>query len=246
MQQALYMIPVPISDGEIQNVLPPSNIVIVRQIRHFIVENIRTARRFLKKIDPSIEISELTFYELNGHTPENEINSFIDALRKGHPIGVMSEAGCPGVADPGAKVVSLAQREGFSVIPLVGPSSILLALMASGLNGQKFAFQGYLPVKDNDRDKAIRDLENQSRRQDMTQIFIETPYRNNKMMESLLKNLSADTLLCVAANITSAEGEKIVTKTVKRWRTEGFQLDKVPTIFLFYSLRAPSPVSIRI
>ena len=235
IESALYMIPVPISDAPIHNVIPPENIRIVKELKHFIVENVRTARRFLKKMDPSIDISEITFYELNVNTPENEISSCLVPLRDGTPVGVMSEAGCPGVADPGALVVRIAQEENMKVIPLVGPSSILLSLMASGLNGQCFAFRGYLPVDASQRDKAIRDLESQSQRNDMTQIFIETPYRNQKMMESLVKNLKGDTLLCVASDITGVNTEKIVTKTVKRWKAEGFSLEKTPTIFLFYS-----------
>ena len=236
LQSALYMIPVPISEGKITDVLPNGNLEIIRNIHHFIVENVRTARRFLKKIDPSIDISGITFHELNGHTPFNEISGYLEALRKGSPMGVMSEAGCPGVADPGALMVRIAQDENLKVIPLVGPSSILLALMASGLNGQKFAFHGYLPVKDPDRDKTIRDLESQSKRHDITQIFIETPYRNEKMMESLLKNLSGETLLCVAADVTSPTAEKIITRSVKKWKSGKYTLEKVPTIFLFYGL----------
>lgn len=235
LQKALYMIPVGISDVDLGACLPPENAKIVKEIRYFIVENVRTARRFLKRMDPEINISELTFYELNGHTPENEITGYINALRKGEPVGVMSEAGCPGVADPGSQVVRIAQREGFKVVPLVGPSSIILALMASGLNGQNFSFHGYLPVKDGERDKAIKDLENISRRHDTTQIFIETPYRNVRMMECLLKNLSDNTLLCVGINITNPIGEKIVTKTVKEWKSQKTELEKVPTIFLFHS-----------
>lgn len=230
------MIPVAISDGDYNYVFPRENSLIVKGIGHFIVENVRSARRFLKKLDSSIDISDITFYELNGHTPENEISSFLNPLRGGYPMGVMSEAGCPGVADPGASVVRIAQREGLKVIPLVGPSSILLALMASGLNGQRFVFQGYLPVKDHERDKVIRDLESQSRRWDMTQIFIETPYRNTKMMESLVKNLSGDTLLCIATDITNPNGESILTKSVNKWKSEGYDIPKSPTIFLFYSL----------
>ena len=229
------MIPVPIGESPLENVIPEGNKLIIKGLRHFIVENIRTARRFLKKIDSNIDISELCFYELNGHTPEDEISSYLNPLRNGVSVGVMSEAGCPGVADPGAKVVEIAQQEGLRVIPLVGPSSILLALMASGLNGQNFSFRGYLPVKEGERDKAIRDLENISRRQDMTQIFIETPYRNEKMMESLLKNLNGDTKLCVAANITDINEEKIITRSVKQWKEKRKPLEKVPTIFLFYS-----------
>lgn len=237
IQKALYMIPVPISGGDLEDVVPEGNKTIIKGIKHYIVENIRTARRFLKKVDPGIDISLITFYELNTHTREDEIWSYLNPLRKGEPVGVMSEAGCPGVADPGAMVVRIAQQEDLRVVPLVGPSSIILSLMASGLNGQKFAFHGYLPLKDNDRDKAIRNLEAQSRQQDITQIFIETPYRNGKMMESLLKNLRNDTLLCVAVDITNHEaeiGESIKTKSVSQWKKEGYLVVKLPTIFLFY------------
>lgn len=238
LQKALYMIPVAISDASLHNVLPAGNKDIITGLKYFIVENVRSARRFLKKVDPGIDISELTFYELNGHTPSVEISSYLEPLRKGEAIGLMSEAGCPGVADPGADVVRIAQKEGLKVVPLVGPSSILLALMASGLNGQRFSFQGYLPVNAKDREKTIKDLENQSQRHDITQIFIETPYRNRQMMESLLNNLKGDTLLCVAADVTSPNNESIVTKTVKTWKDRIPELEKVPTIFLFYS---PNP-----
>lgn len=234
LKKALYMIPVPISDGDISLFLPAATIDIIKSLRYFIVENVRTARRFLKKTDPGFDISSLTFYELNEHTPINEVSSFLNPLRDGFAMGVMSEAGCPGVADPGATVVRIAQSEGLKVVPLVGPSSILLSLMASGLNGQRFSFQGYLPVEQKERERFIRELELQSKKQDRTQIFIETPYRNEKMMESLVKNLNGDTLLCVASDITSPTEEKIVTKTVRQWRKDGFKPEKVPTIFLFY------------
>lgn len=234
LHKALYMIPVPIGEGDLNLTLPAANREVIKNIRHFIVENVRTARRFLKKLDPATDISSLVFYELNGHTPENEISGYLQPLREGEAIGVMSEAGCPGVADPGASVVRIAQQEGFRVIPLVGPSSILLSLMASGLNGQKFSFQGYLPVDEKQRAATIKKLESESRRFDMTQIFIETPYRNMKMMESLLNNLNGDTLLCVASDITSVTNEKIVTKEVRKWKNEKVIPEKVPTIFLFY------------
>ena len=229
------MVPVPISDGPVNDVLPDGIIPLIKSLKHFVVENIRTARRFLKKLDSSINISEITFYELNGHTPQHEIWGYLSPLRNGEAMGLMSEAGCPGVADPGAEVVRIAQQEGMSVVPLVGPSSIMLSLMASGLNGQRFAFQGYLPVKDAERDKKIRTLESESRKNDMTQIFIETPYRNTKMMEGLLANLHGETLLCVAADISNPGGERIETKPVKKWKSEKWVLEKVPTIFLFYS-----------
>lgn len=244
LQTALYMVPVPISEGAFKEVMPEANAEIVSRIKHFIVENTRTARRFLKKLNPAIDISSLTFNELNGHTPENEISGYLNPLREGQPIAVLSEAGCPGVADPGAAVVEIAQREGLKVVPLVGPSSILLALMASGMNGQKFCFNGYLPVDDKERARAIRDLEAISRRNDMTQIFIETPYRNARMMETLLSNLSDETLLCVAEDITSPSDESIRTKRVKRWRSEEYHIKKVPAIFLFYCSN-PKNVKIR-
>lgn len=234
LENAIYMIPVPISDEAWQRSLPVWNVDVIKSIKHFIVENVRTSRRFLKRVDHAIDISSLTFNELNQHTEENEISSYLSPLRNGEAIGIMSEAGCPGVADPGAKVVRIAQEEGYKVIPLVGPSSILLSLMASGLNGQKFSFHGYLPVENSERGKAIKNLENQSRRDDMTQIFIETPYRNQKMMDSLLQNLANDTLLCVAADVTSPQ-EKILTRSVKEWKNIKMELEKVPTIFLFYS-----------
>lgn len=235
IKTALYLIPVPISDRNLDYSLPGANKTIISGIRHFIVENRRTARRFLKRLDPATDISSLTFYELNRHTSENEISGYLDALRKGEPTGVMSEAGCPGVADPGADVVRIAQEEGLKVIPLVGPSSILLALMASGLNGQNFSFRGYLPVKDSERDKMIKNLEQQSRREDSTQIFIETPYRNEKMMEALLKNLSGDTMLCVALNVTDENSESIVTLSVREWKNRREVLPKVPALFLFHN-----------
>lgn len=235
IEKAAYMVPVPIADGPADRVIPRWNLEIIKGIKNYVVENIRTARRMLKRMVPEIEIDGLTFYELNGHTPENEIRGYLEPLRKGEPLGIMSEAGCPGVADPGARIVELAQEEGFKVVPLVGPSSILLSLMASGLNGQKFTFQGYLPVKDDERLKAIRGLEQESGRTGVTQIFIETPYRNEKMLESLLKNLHNDTKLCVASDITAFEKEFIETHTVGEWKKKSFKLEKVPTIFLFNS-----------
>lgn len=226
------MIPVGISDAPLNDVLPSGNADIVTGIRHFIVENVRTARRFLKRLDPSIDIGLITFYELNRHTDSTEVAGFLGPLRKGEPVGVMSEAGCPGVADPGALAVFAAQKEGFKVIPLIGPSSIILSLMASGLNGQNFAFHGYLPVDDKEREKRIRDLEQISMKFGVTQIFIETPYRNARMTHSLIQTLKPETYLCIARDITSAE-ESIKTKPVREWRALKPELDKVPTIFLF-------------
>ena len=198
------------------------------------MENVRTARRFLKKCDKAINIDELTFYELNNHTDLSEVESYLAALAEGQPIGVMSEAGCPAVADPGALPVAIAQRKGYKVVPLVGPSSILMAQMASGFNGQGFAFNGYLPIETSARNQKIKELENDAYRKDMTQIFIETPYRNNRLIETLCKTLRPDTLLCVASAITDSDHESIVTLKVKQWAKRKYNYDKIPTIFLIY------------
>ena len=235
VQSALYLLPVGISDARPEKVLPPENLEILNELRFFIVENVRTARRFIKRCNPAADISSMIFYELNRHTDEKEISTFLQPLREGLPMGVMSEAGCPGVADPGALPVRIAQSEGFRVIPLVGPSSILLALMASGLNGQNFSFHGYLPVENAERERKIKELESQSSRSSTTQIFIETPYRNEKMFGSLLKTLKEDTLLCVATAVTDPENERIVSKTITEWKRSNIQLEKLPTVFLFLS-----------
>lgn len=234
LDAALYLIPVGMSDSPIDHYLPAHNIEITRQIKHFIVENVRTARRFLKKCDKAINIDELTFYELNNHTDLSEVESYLAALAEGQPIGVMSEAGCPAVADPGALPVAIAQRKGYKVVPLVGPSSILMAQMASGFNGQGFAFNGYLPIETSARNQKIKELENDAYRKDMTQIFIETPYRNNRLIETLCKTLRPDTLLCVASAITDSDHESIVTLKVKQWAKRKYNYDKTPTIFLIY------------
>lgn len=218
LHNALYLFPVAISDAPLADILPQGNITLMREIKYYIVENVRTARRFLKRCDPSINIGEITFFELNRHTDENEISGFLAPLREGNPIGVMSEAGCPGVADPGAAVVAIARNEGLDVVPLIGPSSILLALMASGFNGQRFCFQGYLPIEDKIRDKKIRELEEISRKADMTQIFIETPYRNQRLMDSLIKILHPSTRLCIAASLTDPEDERVVVAEVADWK----------------------------
>ena len=230
---ALYLIPVPLSDGAVENVLPASNLALVSEIKHFIVENVRSARRFLKKCDRSINIDELTFYELNRHTDPNVIADYLQPLERGEAMGVISEAGCPAIADPGADVVAIAQRKGLKVCPLVGPSSILMGLMGSGFNGQSFAFVGYLPIDQGERARKFKEMERLIRNDNQTQIFIETPYRNNKLMAEMCKQLPGNLALCVATDITG-EGEKIVTKTVREWAHTKYDFDKVPTIFLLY------------
>lgn len=233
IESALYLIPVPLSDGAVENVLPASNLALVGEIKHFVVENVRSARRFLKKCDRSVNIDELTFYELNRHTDPNAIADYLQPLERGEAMGVISEAGCPAIADPGADVVAIAQRKGLKVRPLVGPSSILMGLMGSGFNGQSFAFLGYLPIDQGERARKFKEMERLIRNDNQTQIFIETPYRNNKLMAEMCKQLPGNLALCVATDITGA-GEKIVTKTVREWAHTKYDFDKVPTIFLLY------------
>ena len=210
MQASLFLIPVTLGDTELRRVLPEFNRDVILGIRHFIVENVRTARRFLKKVEPSIVIDDLTFYELNKHTSPAQVAGYLQPLAAGESVGVISEAGCPAVADPGADVVALAQRKGYPVVPLVGPSSILLSVMASGFNGQSFAFHGY-----------------------QTQLFIETPYRNRKLAEELIKLCRPSTKLCIASNLTCAD-EFVRTRPVKEWAGKLPDMDKKPTIFLIY------------
>ena len=204
-------------------------------MRYLIVENIRTARRFLKRCDPGFDIGGITFFELNRHTDLKDVSGYLEPLRRGEAVGVMSEAGCPAIADPGSLPVSIAQEEGLKVIPLVGPSSILMSLMASGFNGQGFSFNGYLPIEQKDRERKLKDLEALSRKNDMTQIFIETPYRNNRMLAALVSVLRDDTLVCVACDITDPDKESVVTLPVKKWRHAKYDYDKRPAIFLLYS-----------
>lgn len=231
MIPALYLIPMTLGDSECARVFPPFNRDIILGIRHFIVEEVRTARRFLKLVDKSIDINALTFYEMGKHADSRMFASYLAPLRGGEPMGVISEAGCPAVADPGAVFVALAQDEGLRVVPLVGPSSVLLALMASGLNGQSFAFNGYLPVDGDAKARALKHLEARAVREGQTQLFIEAPYRNNSLVRLMLQTLGASTRLCIAAGIT-CEGESIRTLTVARWRKAVIpDLNRTPTIF---------------
>ena len=233
MEVALYLLPVTLGETPIEKVLPAYNKEIILGIKHFIVEDVRSARRFLKKVERSINIDELTFYPLNKHTSPEDVSGYLKPLTEGNPMGVISEAGCPAVADPGADVVAIAQRKNLKVVPLVGPSSIILSVMGSGFNGQSFAFHGYLPIEPNERIKRIKALEQRVYSENHTQLFIETPYRNLKMMEDILKNCRPQTKLCVAANIT-CEGEFIKTKTVKEWQGKLPDINKIPCIFLIY------------
>ncbi len=233
MIPALYLIPNLLGDTPVEQVLPPYNHEIIMGIRHFIVEDVRTARRFLKLVDRSIDIDQLTFYTLNKHTNPEEVASMLRPLEEGSSMGVISEAGCPAVADPGADVVAIAQRKGLQVIPLVGPSSIILAVMGSGFNGQSFAFNGYLPIEPEERIKVLKKLEQRAYTENQTQLFIETPYRNAKMMADILKACRPQTHLCIAAGLTTKD-EYIRTRTVKEWNGKLPQLEKTPCIFLIY------------
>ncbi len=234
MENALYLLPVTLGDTEIDNVLPSYNREIIRQIKFFIVENVRSARRFLKKVDRDINIDELTFYLMDKHTDAAKMASYLKPLEEGSAMGVISEAGCPAVADPGADVVAVAQRKNLRVIPMVGPSSIIMSVMGSGFNGQSFAFNGYLPIEPAERTKRIKQLETRAYTEDQTQLFIETPYRNHKMLEELLRTCKPSTRLCIASGITCAE-EYIHTHTIAEWKKiKLHDLSKIPTIFLIY------------
>jgi 16S rRNA (cytidine1402-2'-O)-methyltransferase len=229
----LYLIPTSLGECNFNRILPAQNTEIVSALRFFIVEDVRTARRFLKKMNPAIDIDSLTFFILNQHTSPEELSGFLKPMFDGNNMGVLSEAGCPAIADPGADVVAIAQKQNYAVVPLVGPSSILLSLMASGFNGQSFAFVGYLPIQPADRSKALKRLESRAYTENQSQIFIETPYRNMKMVEDILHSCQPATRLCIAADIT-LETEFIKTKTVKEWKGKLPDLNKRPCIFILY------------
>jgi 16S rRNA (cytidine1402-2'-O)-methyltransferase len=231
----LFLIPTTLGNSTLAAVIPQQVLQRVRTLDYFVAENPKTARAYLKQAGTSKPLQELHIATLNEHTPDETIADLAAPLRAGQDVGVMSEAGCPGIADPGAKLVRYAHQHAIRVVPLVGPSSILLALMASGLNGQSFVFHGYLPVTDAEREKALRELEQQSRRLKQTQIFIETPYRNQKLLHSILGTCASATLLCVAAEITLA-GEDIRTMTVAAWKKTPPQLDRRPALFLLLAI----------
>lgn len=229
MPTTVYLIPTVLSEGE-TNVLPAYLLDAVKQCPVFFVENERTARRFLKLLWKEMVIDDQEWYSMK--TVDNTImQAFRQKIKEGKNIGIISEAGCPGVADPGQQLVATAQEMNVPVRPLVGPSSILLALMASGMNGQQFQFNGYLPIEAGERVKTIRHLESESRQKNCTQIFIETPYRNNQLFETLTKSLLPQTRLCIAVDLT-APGESVKTKTIQEWKREKTDLHKRPAIFL--------------
>jgi 16S rRNA (cytidine1402-2'-O)-methyltransferase len=228
----LFLIPNVIAEHSQDQVLTFQVKKILPDIRHFLAEDVRTARRYLSSLKIYESLEALQFSVLDKNTKEEEIGEFFTPLFEGHNLGVISESGCPGVADPGALAVRFAHNHGVRVIPLVGPSSILLALMASGLNGQKFSFHGYLPIDAKEAGKAIKEMEKESGIKNQTQIFIETPYRNNALLQNLVKNLSSDTDLCVAFDLTG-DSEFVSTRKVKAWRLQTIELPKKPAVFLF-------------
>lgn len=230
---SLYLIPVTLGDTPVDSVLPAANADIVSRLKYFVVENVRSARRFLKKCNPGTDIDSLTFFELNTHTRKEEISGFLQPMDDGHDMGVISEAGCPAIADPGADVAAMAQRKGFRVVPLVGPSSILMALMASGFNGQSFAFHGYLPIEQPERIRKIKQLELRAYDENQSQIFIETPYRNQKLAEDILQHCRGVSQLCLAMNITCAD-EYIVARSVQAWKNKLPEMHKKPCVFILY------------
>ncbi|MGB0862003.1 MAG: SAM-dependent methyltransferase [Saprospiraceae bacterium] len=231
MAGKLYLIPSSLGDNTVHSI-PQHTVEVAHSLDIFIAERAKTARHFLKALQTPVAFNDMTFYELNKKTPPEDVAHFLKDAENGKNVGLLSEAGCPGVADPGAVIVQLAHQKGIEVIPLVGPSSILLALMASGMNGQSFAFVGYLGVKKGDRIRDLKRLEQLARKLNQTQIFIETPYRNMSLIEDMLTGLSPRTRLCIAANLTLPT-EYIKTKTIQEWKkTKLPELHKQPAIFL--------------
>ena len=218
MNGRIYLIPVTLGGDDFLRVIPEKVIGLTRQLRYFIVEDIRSARRFLRLIDKEFPINDSVFFELNEHTGESDITNYLEPIFNGSDIGVLSEAGLPGIADPGAGIIAMAHQKGITVTPLSGPSSILLALISSGLNGQNFSFNGYLPVKPAERSAKLRELEKKAG-EGYTQIFMETPYRNQKMLESLITTCNNNTLLCIAADITLPT-ESIRTMKISEWKRD--------------------------
>lgn len=234
MKGTFYLIPSALGELISSGDFPEINLKIIGTLHHFVVEDVRTARRFLKKIIPSIKIDDLTFQILNEHTKPEDVAPLLAPVLEGENMGILSEAGLPCVADPGALLVSYAHENGVKIVPLTGPSSIFLALMASGFNGQNFAFSGYLPVDKKERITKIRELEGSVYQHDQTQVFIETPYRNQQMMEALVETCRPQTRICLAVDLTMAD-EMILTRTVEQWkRMKWPEIQKKPAVFLLY------------
>jgi len=232
MKSALYLIPCTLGDNKsIDKVIPSYNKEIIKRLKIFFVEDLRTARRFLKSVEKTIDIDSLEFFEINEHTSPKEVDEFIIPLMNGEDAGIISEAGLPCVADPGQLVVELAHQLNIKVVPLVGPSSILLALMASGFNGQNFTFNGYLPIDKRQRAEKLKQLENRVFKENSTQIFMEAPYRNMQMLETITQNLKPKSMLCIAVDI-SLETEEIISLPVGDWKKRKTSFHKRPAIFI--------------
>lgn len=229
----LYLIPTTLGDNEPLEVLPLSVKKVIEELDHFIVENEKTARKFIKRITPRKSQPSLVILKLDKYADQLEVRTYLDVCETGVSVGLLSEAGVPAIADPGAEIVKLAHEKGIRVVPLVGPSSIILAMMASGFNGQHFTFNGYLPIDTSERKAAIKSLERLSKEKNQSQIFIETPYRNEKMFTDLKSTLTPGTKLCIACNIT-LEDEYIRTLEIKDWKNEHPDLHKKPTIFIIH------------
>lgn len=231
---SIYLIPNLLGETPTEAVLPNQVATVVRSLTHFIVENEKSARKFIKQIAPEKSQQELVLFVIDKHTSQADFSSFLKPCLSGFSMGIISEAGCPGIADPGAEIVRLAHKQQIKVIPLVGPSSILLAMMASGFNGQNFAFNGYLPIEKTERRKTLKALEKKAKENNQTQIFIETPYRNDKMFADLTETLQPNTMLCIACDI-SLETEQISTQTIAQWRKASISIQKRPAIFIIGS-----------
>ncbi|RIA10031.1 16S rRNA (cytidine1402-2'-O)-methyltransferase [Flavobacteriaceae bacterium MAR_2010_72] len=229
----LYLIPTRLGDNPPLEVLPLSIKRVIEQVDDYIVENEKTARRFIKKVSSGKSQASLNLKLLNKYTQDHELDNFLDACKEGKPMGLLSEAGCPAIADPGSDIVRLAHANSIRVVPLVGPSSIILALMGSGMNGQSFAFNGYLPIDKNERKSALKRLEKLSQEQNQSQLFIETPYRNNKMLEDICATLNSNTRLCVACDLTLPT-EYIKTTTINDWSHIKVDLHKRPALFIIH------------
>jgi 16S rRNA (cytidine1402-2'-O)-methyltransferase len=229
----LYLIPSPLGESHPDAVFPPGNSILIGRLDCFIVEEVRTARRFLKKICPEINIDALTFIPYNEHSSDADVSACIVPILQGRDAGIISEAGTPCVADPGSKIVAHAHSSGIQVIPLVGPSSLLLALMASGFNGQNFVFHGYLPIEKPARTRKIKEIETEMMKKNQTQVFIETPYRNLQLFQAIVETCQDATLLCIATSLTTAE-ESILTLPVREWKKRKPGIHKQPVVFLIY------------
>ncbi|HEX8981015.1 MAG TPA: SAM-dependent methyltransferase [Parasulfuritortus sp.] len=233
MAGTLYLIPTPLGETPLDLVLPEETRRIAARLSHFVVEHPKTARAFLKQVGTDLPIQQLHLQELSEHTKADQLEALLQPLQAGIDVGLLSEAGCPAVADPGAELVKLAHCRGIAVKPLVGPSSILLALMGSGLVGQRFTFHGYLPAKPDERAGALKDLEKRAEKDDATQVFIETPYRNRAMLESILAACRPDTWLGLACSLTTP-GELVATRRVEQWRKQLPEVERSPCVFLIH------------